>query len=115
MNAADVVALAADLPGVTVNEHRNWSALTVAGKGFCWVSHADEIAMVKSTHEEQAVLLASNPARYSQGRTTASSAWLIVQLGALDVDEFAELLAEGWRMNAHSADVAAYDAARGLS
>lgn len=114
MNSADVVALAGELPGTVVNDHLNWSALTVADKGFCWVSHADEVAMVKSTFDEQQVLLASNPATYSQGRTTGSSAWVIVELVCVDADEFAELLAGGWRMNARPADVAAYDAARGL-
>lgn len=114
MNSADVVALAGELPGTVVNDHRNWSALTVDEKGFCWVSHVDEVAMVKATLDEQAMLLATNPAAYSHGRTTATSAWVIVELVCVDDTEFAELLAEAWRLSACGADVAAYDVTRGL-
>ncbi len=113
MTAAALVGLARDLPGVVLRERGDWTSVTYRGKGFAWVDHADERAMVKSTHDERAAMVATAPDAYAEGWASSSTAWVSVTLAAADPDEVAEILLDAWRMTATKRAVAAYDAGAG--
>lgn len=85
------------------------------GKGFAWVSHSEDTAMIKGTHAERAACVATSPEVYANGWASATTAWISVRLGAADLEEVSELLAEGWRMNATKQAIAEFDAAHGLA
>jgi hypothetical protein len=87
--------------------------VTFRGKGFAWVDHAEDRAMVKSTHDERSAMLATDPDAYAEGWASSSTAWVLITLGAADPDEVAEVLLDAWRMTATRRAVAAYDAAAG--
>jgi len=89
--------------------------MTVRGKGFAWVNHGENAAMIKGTHEERAACIATAPEVYSEGWASASTAWVSVRLEHADPEEVFELLAEGWRMNATKQAVAAFDVEHGLA
>ena len=80
MLAAEVVTLAQVLPGVVLKEHSHWTSITYRGKGFAWVNHEDDTAMVKSTHADRAVLVGSDPATFSEGWESRSTAWVSIRL-----------------------------------
>jgi hypothetical protein len=114
MHAAEVVALAERLPGVVLKEHRDWTSITYRGKGFAWVDHAEDTAMVKSTHPERAVLVGSDPETFTDGWESRSTAWVSIALARAGPDEVLEILADAWRLTAGKREVAAFDAAGGL-
>jgi hypothetical protein len=110
VDSAEVLTLATELPGVELRENSSWTSITCGGKGFAWVRHDENMVMIKATHEERAACVATDPATFSDGWTSATTAWIRVQLERADPDEVFELLSEGWRMNAPKRVVAAYDA-----
>jgi hypothetical protein len=113
MTAQGVVDLARALPGVVLRERDDWTSVTFRGKGFAWVDHADDRAMVKSTHDERSAMVATDPDAYAEGWASSSTAWVLITLRAADPDEVAEVLLDAWRMTATRRAVAAYDAAAG--
>jgi hypothetical protein len=114
MDSAEVVTLAVGLPDVVLKEHSAWTSMTVRGKGFAWVNHGENTAMIKGTHEERAACVATTPEVYSEGWASATTAWVSVRLEHADPDEVFELPADGWRMNATKQAVAAFDDEHGL-
>jgi hypothetical protein len=108
--AAGVVDLARDLPGVVLRERDEWTSITFRGRGFAWVNHTEGTAMVKSTHDDRAAMVATDPRAYAEGWASATTAWVLVTLAAADPGEVAELLLDAWRMTATKRVVAAYDA-----
>ena len=90
----------------------NWTNITFKGKGFAWVNHIENRAMIKAHHDERAALLATSPEVYEAGWATNSSAWVKVRVELADPDEVRELLEEGWRMTATKRAVRALDEAR---
>lgn len=107
--------MSSGLPDVELKEHSRWTSITYRGKGFAWVDHGENTAMIKGTHEERAACVATDPETFSEGWASATTAWISVRLERADPDEVFELLAEGWRMNAPKRVVAAYDAEHGLT
>jgi hypothetical protein len=112
LSSADLVELSTSLPEVVLKESDTWTSITFKGKGFAWVNHVEDRAMIKASHDERAALLATAPEVYEAGWATASTAWVRVRLGRADADEVAELLEEAWRMTATKRATAAYDDAR---
>ncbi len=110
-----MVGLSDGLPEVVLKEYSHWTSITFKGKGFAWVDHSDDTAMIKATHEERAACVATSPEVYSEGWTSRTTAWVAVRLESADPDEIAELLGEGWRMTATKKAIAEYDAAHGLA
>jgi hypothetical protein len=104
--------MATTLPEVVLKESDSWTNITFKGKGFAWVQHPANRAMIKARHDERDALLATDPAAYEPGWTTNSTAWVRVRLDAADADEVFELLEEAWRMTATKRVVAAYDEAQ---
>jgi hypothetical protein len=112
LSAAGVVAMATELPEVVLKESDNWTNITFNGKGFAWVNHPEERAMIKARHDEREALVATSPAVYEAGWTTRSSAWVRVRLALADPEEVRELLEEGWRMTATKRAIRALDETR---
>jgi len=101
------------LPDVVLKESDNWTNITFKGKGFAWVNHPANRAMIKSSHDERAALLATDPDVYVAAWATNTTAWVTVHLEHADADEVAELLEEAWRMTATKKAIRAYDEAGG--
>jgi hypothetical protein len=111
----ELVAMSATLPDIVLKEGVNWTNITFKGRGFAWVNHPENRAMIKAHHDEREALLATQPAVYEAGWATNSSAWVTVHLELADPDEVFELLEEGWRMTATKRALKAYDEARDTS
>ncbi len=112
LSSSQLVEMATTLPEVVLKESDSWTNITFKGKGFAWVQHPANRAMIKARHDERDALLATDPAAYEPGWTTNSTAWVRVRLDAADADEVFELLEEAWRMTATKRVVAAYDEAQ---
>ena len=110
MHSSQLVEMSTALPEVVLKEGVSWTNITFRGKGFAWVNHPENRAMIKARHDEREALLATAPTVYEPGWATNSSAWVRVRLDLADPDEVFELLEEGWRMTATKRAVQAYDA-----
>ena len=104
--------MSAALPEIVLRESLNWTNITFKGKGFAWVNHPDNRAMIKAQHDERAALLATSPEVYEAGWATNSSAWVRVRLELADPEEVLELLEEAWRMTATKRAIKAFDETR---
>ena len=113
LSSSQLVEMSTELPEVVLKESDNWTNITFKGRGFAWVNHPDNRAMIKAHHDERAALVATAPGVYEAGWTTNSSAWVRVRLELADPEEVSELLEEAWRMTATKCAVKAFDAARG--
>jgi hypothetical protein len=115
LSSSQLVEMSTGLPDVVLKEGFNWTNITFQGKGFAWVNHPENRAMIKAHHDEREALLATAPAVYEAGWATNSSAWVSVRLELADPEEVFELLEEAWRMTATKRAIKAYDEARGVS
>jgi hypothetical protein len=113
LSSLRLVEMSTELPEVVLKEGVNWTNITFKGKGFAWVNHPENRAMIKAHHDERDALLATAPTVYEAGWATNSSAWVLVRLELADPDEVFELLEEGWRMTATKRAITALDEARG--
>jgi hypothetical protein len=114
MDAGDVVALSERLPDIVLKEYKHWTSITFRGKGFAWVDHTKDTAMVKSTHSGREAMIGSDPGTFAAGWTSRSTAWVAIELAAADPEEVFEILADAWRMTATKKAVAAFDEELGL-
>jgi hypothetical protein len=105
--------MSTELPDVVLKDGLDWTNITFKGKGFAWVNHAENRAMIKTYHEERDALLAESPAVYEAGWATNSTAWVRVRLELADPVAVVELLEEAWRMTATKRAIKAFDEARG--
>ncbi len=101
--------MSATLPEVVLKESDRWTNITFRGKGFAWVNHPENRAMIKARHDERDALLGTAPEVYQAGWATSSSAWVTVRLELADPEEVFELLEEAWRMTATKRALKAYD------
>jgi hypothetical protein len=113
LSSSEVVEMSTGLPQVVLKEDVNWTNITFNGRGFAWVNHSENRAMIKARHDERAALLATAPAVYEAGWATNSTAWVAVRLEHADPDEVWELLEEAWRMTATKRAIRAYEGTRG--
>jgi hypothetical protein len=114
VDAVALVALSAGLPDIVLKEYRHWTSITFRGKGFAWVDHHEDTAMVKSTHAEREAIIGSDPETFSAGWASRTTAWVSIELSGADAEEVFEILADAWRMTATKKAVAEYDAELGL-
>jgi hypothetical protein len=112
LSSSQLVEVSTQLPEVVLKESVNWTNITFKGKGFAWVDHSENRAMIKASHDERDALLATAPAVYEAGWATISSAWVKVRLELADPQEVFELLEEAWRMTATKRAIKAFDEAR---
>lgn len=113
LSSSQLVEMSTELPEVVLKEGVNWTNITFKGRGFAWVNHPENRAMIKAHHDERDALLAAMPAVYEAGWTTNSSAWVRVRLELADPEEVFELMEEAWRMTATKRAIKAFDEARG--
>ena len=113
LSSSRLVELSTALPEVVLKESVNWTNITFKGRGFAWVNHLENRAMIKAQHDERAALLATAPEVYEAGWATNSSAWVRVRLELADPEEVLELLEEAWRMTATKRAIKAFDETRG--
>ncbi len=107
----EVAGVALGLPGVT--EVVTWEVertFRVRGKIFVMGAPQSPSVSVKTSREEQAELMAADPATFSVAPYTGRFGWTSVQLSTVDPGDLAELVVEAWRRTATRAAVAAYDA-----
>jgi hypothetical protein len=95
LSSSRLVEVSTELPEVVLRESVNWTNITFKGKGFAWVNHLENRAMIKAHHHERDALLATAPAAYDAGWATNSSAWVRVRLELADPEEVVELLEPG--------------------
>ena len=112
ISSVELVERSTELPEVVLKEGASWTNITFRGKGFAWVKHPENRALIKGHHDERAALLATAPEVYEAGWATRSSAWVWVRLDLADADEVLELLEEAWRMTATKRAVTAFDESR---
>ena len=112
LSSSRLVEMSTALPEVVLKEGVNWTNITFNGRGFAWVNHPENRAMIKARHDEREALLATSPAVYEAGWATNSSAWVRVHLELADPAEVFELLEEAWRMTATKRAIKAYDEAQ---
>ena len=110
LSSSQLVELSTELPEVVLREGVNWTNITFRGRGFAWVDHPENRAMIKARHDERDALLATAPTVYEAGWATNSSAWVRVRLDLADPDEVLELLEEAWRMTATKRAIQAFEA-----
>jgi hypothetical protein len=113
LSSSELVEMSTALPEVVLKEGLNWTNITFKGRGFAWINHPENRAMIKTHHDEREALLATAPAVYEAGWATNSSAWVRVRLELADPEEIIELLEEAWRMTATKRAINAYDKAGG--
>ena len=111
--SSQLVEASTELPEVVLKEGVNWTNITFKGKGFAWVNHPENQAMIKAHHDERDALLATAPGVYQAGWATNSSAWVRVRLELADPEEIFELLEEAWRMTATKRAIKTFNEARG--
>jgi hypothetical protein len=114
LSSTELVERSTELPEVVLKESDSWTNITFNGKGFAWVNHPENRAMIKAHHDERDALLATAPEVFEAGWSTSSTAWVRVRLEAADPAEVLELLEEAWRMTATKRAVTAFDEARDL-
>ena len=112
LTSQDVVDMTHHLPEVVLKEWKSYTNITFRGKGFAWVNHEEQRAMIKGRHDERDALLATSPDVYEAGWATQSTAWVTVHLERADPDEVRELVEEAWRMTATKKAIASFDAQR---
>jgi hypothetical protein len=93
-------------------ERETWGHPTfrVRDKMFATLSDDGRVATVKATRQEQAALLAADPATFGVPAYVGRHGWVSVQLATVDPTELSELLVEAWRQTAPKRLVIAYDA-----
>ena len=111
LSSFELVEMSTTLPEVVLKEGLDWTNITFKGRGFAWINHPENRAMIKVHHDEREALLATAPAVYEAGWSTNSSAWVRVRLERADPAEVFELLEEAWRMTATKRAIKAYDEA----
>ena len=112
ISSDELVERSTELPEVVLKEGASWTSITFRGKGFAWVKHPENRALIKGHHDERDALLATAPEVYEAGWATDSTAWVWVRLERADPDEVLELLEEAWRMTATKRAVVAFDEQR---
>jgi hypothetical protein len=108
-SSSELVEMSNTLPDVLLKEGLNWTNITFKGKGFAWVNHPENRAMIKAHRDEREALMATAPGVYEAGWATTSSAWVKVSLEFADPEEVFELLEEAWRMTATKRAIRTYD------
>ena len=51
LSSFEVVEMSGELPEVVLKESDNWTNITFKGRGFAWVNHPENRAMIKAHHD----------------------------------------------------------------
>jgi len=93
-------------------ERETWETATfrVRSKIFMMFSEQERHAWVKSTHDEQRALVATDPETFFVPPYVGPSGWVGIVIRSVDRDEMCELVTEAWRLTAPKRLLAAFDA-----
>jgi len=109
----DVIATAADLPGVEVGTSYGTPSLKVRGKFMCRLrTNPEALVMRVIDLADREALLKGRPEVYFSTPHYDSYPVVLVRLEEIDPAELAELVEDAWRLQAPKRVVAAYDAER---
>jgi hypothetical protein len=88
------------LPEAT--EHETWGEATfrIRGKIFAMLAPDGSSAGVKATLEDQAELIAIDPATYAKAHYTGRYGWVSVRLAGADPADLHPLVVDAWRRTA---------------
>lgn len=100
MTADEIRDLAMALPDV--QERMTWGHPTFRVRGRIFVGLAEDgsTANVKASRQEQAALLATDPATFSPSARVGRYGWVTVRLSEVDPTAMAELVTDAWRRTA---------------
>lgn len=108
----DVVAAGLALPEVEESTWAGTPALKVRGRSFCRLrTGPDALVLRVADMGEREALLQGQPEAFFTTPHYDGHPYVLVRLEAVDPQELAELLEEGWRAMAPKRVVKAYDAA----
>lgn len=106
----DLRELALALP--EVQEKLSWRVhptFRVRDRIIAILSEDERSARIKSTHEAQQAMIASDPATFSFPPYVGRHGWIGVDLARIDPEELGELLEDAWRMTAPRKMVRAFE------
>jgi len=102
--------LALALPEATEQDHHGMPSFRVRGKIFATAPDQEHLRVMVDEGEIRACV-AQDPAAFAEFWWGARLACVAVDLGAVEDDQLAELLADAWRRKAPRTLVRAHDAA----
>lgn len=106
----EVRRLALSLPETEERETWGHPTFRVRDKIFATLSPDGTVGGVKTSRQEQALLLSSDPETYSYADYVGRYGWVTVHLTTADPDVVRGIVVEAWRRTAPRRLVAAYDA-----
>jgi hypothetical protein len=107
---ADVEAIGSKLPGCEVGTWYGTPALKVAGKGFARMrTDPDALVLRVVDMEEREALLQGEPEAFFTTPHYDGAPYVLIRLEAVDGEELAELIEDGWRVRAPAGLVAERD------
>lgn len=92
----DVAAFALTLPATETSTSYGQPAIKMRGKLICSTGHEPGSFHVAATHDEKAVLLASDPATFWQTAHYANWPGLLVRYGGADPERIRIVLTRAW-------------------
>jgi hypothetical protein len=113
MRASSVRRIALGFP--EAEERETWGEATfrVRNKIFLMLGADGKRAAVKSTRDEQAAVLASDPETFYRPEYVGVHGWIGVMTARVDAEEMRELITEAWRMTAPKRLVRTFDEEHG--
>jgi hypothetical protein len=113
MRAATVRTIALGLPDTEERETWGEATFRVRNKIFLMLDPDGKRAAVKSTHDEQAALLAQDPETFFRPEYVGVHGWIGVVVARADREEVRELIVEAWRLTAPRRLVRSFDEEHG--
>jgi hypothetical protein len=111
VTAADVRRVALSLPATAEKPSYGTPGFRVKDKLFARIREEGDVLVVWVEDEgEKQAMIASEPEKYFTTRHYDGHPTVLVQFGAIEIDELAELLTEAWRIRAPKKLVAEFDA-----
>ncbi len=102
-------AMALGLPGAEQRETWGHPTFRVRNRIFVGMAAGGTTASVKASREEQAALIATDPATFSVAPNVGRHGWVEVRLDGVDPEEMQELVTEAWCSTAPKRAVAEFD------
>ena len=109
IRAATVRRFALSLPHAEERETWETATFRVRNKIFVMFSEHERHLWIKSDHDEQRALVATDPEAWFVPPYVGPSGWVGAVLSKADADEVRELIEEAWRMTAPQRLLAAFD------
>jgi hypothetical protein len=109
IRASTLRAFALSLPDTEERETWETATFRVRGKIFVMFSEGERHAWIKSVHDEQRALIASDATAWFAPPYVGPSGWVGAVLSKADGDEVRELVTEAWRLTAPKRLLATFD------